>query len=446
MSSLLGNMRSSLGFGSDVEQRSKETLPVGTGKTSRLTWMNPSTGRTGIPVTAETSLTYSAIYSAVTLLVSTCCSLPLKKYRKRDNGDIEEKHDLYTYLLNFRPNPEMDSRTYNEVMEANLLLRGNAYAEKEFNDLDEVIALWPIPAQYMYPVRMDDGSIWYAYIGPTGIRKLIPGKKILHVKDFSLDGFQGLSRVSQARLGIELGLSQEALAVNLMVNDGRPSGVIETPNELDDDTLEEFKEEWRNTGSGITEKGKTIILEKGMIFKPISLSPKDTEFVLSRNFQVQEIARWFRVPPHMLYDLTRSTYSNIEKQSQDFATYSLLPILDRFIFAYMFDFYIEKDIIKVMRNRLFKMDVMLEYDLSSLLRADVKTRHEVYNLGSSIGMYSINDNLRAERKDTIGKDGDIRTIQNNRIPLSQVEANGTAKAGKTSDNKSSGDTGNGQKP
>jgi HK97 family phage portal protein len=426
--SLASNLRRSLGY----ETRARETQPTGGtryqsyGGSGRLSWMNPATGKTGINVTPEVALTYSAVYSGINLLTSTCCSLPLRKYKKiGEQGNIQEVYDIYTFLINVRPNPEMDARTFAEVMIGNLLTRGNAYAEKEFNLMDELIALWPVPSQYLTPLRMDDGTIWYAYIGPNGQRKLIPASKILHIKDFSLDGFYGLSRITQARLGIELGLSQETVGVSLMANDGKPTGVIETPNELDDEDIEEFKKEWRERGNDLLNKGKTIVLEKGMKYNALSFSPRDTEFIASRNFQVQEVARWLRIPPHMLYDLTRSTYSNIEKQSQDFATYSLLPILDRFIAAYMFEFYTEKDIVKVLNRRNFNLNVFLEYDLAGLLRADSKVRHEVYTLGTSIGMYSPNDCLRKERLDTIGKDGDIRTVGNNRILLSKVKDNGT---------------------
>jgi HK97 family phage portal protein len=460
LNSLRDNIRRSLGY----EERTRETKPTGGTRYTAggsISWMNPASGKTGIFVNPEIALTYSAVYSAVNLLTTTCCSLPLRKYKKLgENGDIEEVFDVYTWLINVRPNPEMDSRTFFEVMISNLLTRGNAYAEKEFDLYDDVKALWPIPSQYITPMRMEDGSIWYAYVGPTGQRKLLPAEKILHVKDFSLDGFIGLSRITLARLSIELGLSQESVGVSLMANDGRPSGVITTPVELDDEDLESFKKEWKEQGQGLLNKGKTIVLEKGMAYQTISLSPKDTEFITSRNFQIEEIARWFRVPPHMLYDLTRSTYSNIEKQSQDFATYSLLPILDRFIAAYMFEFYVERDYAKVMNRRKFNLDIFLEYDLSGLLRADSKVRHEVYKMGSEIGMYSPNDCLRAERKDTIGNEGNIRTVSTNRILLSKVKDNGTKPTGNgtnssddgtgatgtKTDSKSSGNPGSGQKP
>ena len=413
--SFLDNVKQSLGY------RARETKPA-TGYSSRREWgyISPLSGKTGIAVTPDNALTFSAIYSAVSLLVTTTSSLKLCKFKVDNNGNRIEQNDLFNYVHNYLPNPEMDARTYNEAMTANLLLRGEAFAENEFNELGEVVRRWPIPSQYITPYRTADLSIWYLYTGPNGTRTLLPAKKVFHVKDFSLDGFRGISRISLARLGIELGLAQENLAVALMGNDARPQGVINVPEELDPKTLEEFKVQWHKSGQDALNKGRTVILENGMKYQAISMTPKDTEFIASRHFQIEEIARWFRVPPHMLYDLTRSTYSNINKQSDEFATYSLMPILDRFLYAYFFETFVEKDIAKVVQAGKYKIDVELAYDLSNLLRADSKTRHEIYNLGMQNALYSINDCLRMEKKDTIGKHGEIRWVATNRVPLEQA--------------------------
>jgi HK97 family phage portal protein len=237
--SFLDNVKQSLGY------RAREAKPA-TGYSGRREWgyTSPLAGKTGVMVTPDNALTFSAIYSAVSLLVTTTSSLKLCKFKVDRDGNRVEQNDLFTYVHNYLPNPEMDSRTYNEAMTANLLLRGEAFAENEFNELGEVVRRWPIPSQYITPYRDKDLGIYYYYMGPDGKKIILPAKKIFHVKDFSLDGFRGISRITLAKLGIELGLAQEQLAVALMGNDARPQGVITVPEELDAKVLEEFKLQW----------------------------------------------------------------------------------------------------------------------------------------------------------------------------------------------------------
>lgn len=425
MSSFVNNVKERLGF------RAREALPQKGYATSRLiSTTTPFAGKTGIYVTPENCLTMSAIYSAVTLLSNTCSPLPIEKHELADNGDRKEVYDLFTYIVNYRPNTEQNKLEFMEQLVGNMLLRGNAYCEKEFNQADEVINYWPIPAQYITPMRMEDFSIWYAYIGPSGQKKLFPAKKILHIKDFSLDGLVGLSRIQLGRLSIELGLAQEALGLSLMANDAKVSGIIEAPLEMDVEDVKAFREEWKKNGQALFDKGRTVVLEKGLSFKQISLSPKDAEWVLGRQFQIQEIARWFRVPPHKLYDLTRSTYSNINMQSQEFSTDSILPILERFVAAFMYDQYVEKDIAKIIKQN-YRQRYELSYNLEKLLNADPLTRHTIYEKGSNIGMYSINDNLRMEKLQAIGKEGDKRFVTTNRVPLDMVGKQQNGKSGTT---------------
>ncbi len=425
MSKFVNNVKERLGL------RAREALPQRGYASSRLiTTTSGFSGKTGIHVTPETSLTMSAIYSAVTLLSNTCSPLPIELHEIAENGDRKEVYDLFTYIINYRPNTEQNKLEFMEQLVANMLLRGNAYCEKEYNEAGEVINYWPIPAQYITPLRMDDYSIWYAYIGPTGQRKLLPSKKILHIKDFSIDGLVGLSRITLGRLSIELGLSQEALGISLMANDAKVSGIIECPAEMSDEDVKAFNDAWKKDGNNLFNKGRTIVLEKGLTFKQISLSPKDSEFILGRQFQIQEIARWFRVPPHKLYDLTRSTYSNINMQSQEFSTDSILPILERFVAAFMYDQYVQKDIVKIIKQ-LYRQVYELSYNLEKLLNADPLTRHLIYEKGSKIGMYSVNDTLRMEKLSAIGKDGDKRLVMNNMIPLDKVGMVPNGKLGTT---------------
>lgn len=425
MSNFRTNVLTGLGF------RKRETTPLkGMAGTRQHFIVSPYSGKTGIYVSPETSLNMAAVYRAVTLLVNTCSPLPLEKFKIDSNGNRTRDDDLFTYIINYRPNTEMNALEYNEVMIANLLLRGNCYAEKELNVLGETLNYWPIPAQYCTPMRMEDNTIWLACMLPSGKRVLLPPNKYLHIKDFSLDGMLGLSRIALGRLSIELGLSQEALGISLMANDAKVTGVLETPLEMTEDDAEAFKKEWKSEGQALFNKGRTVILEKGMAFKPISLSPKDTEFIQSRQFQVQEIARWFSVPPHMLYDLTRSTYSNISQQSQEFSIYSILPILNRFSVAYLYDQYIEKDLVKLIQSKMFRLLVELAYNLDNLLNADPLTQSTIFTNLTGIGVNSPNDCLKAMKRPSLGKDGDIRTLMNNRIPLDQVgktQNNGTTK-------------------
>jgi HK97 family phage portal protein len=336
---------------------------------------------TGKQVTEESALTYTAVYAAVRILAETIASIPLHVYiRVGEDGKKRARgHPLYNILHN-QPNTEMTAFSFWEVMMFGLLFHGNCYAEIESDSFGDVTGLWPLLPQNMKVDRLD-GEIIYLYTLPEG--KTVPIKKeqIFHVHGLSSNGLCGFSPLQMAREAIGLGLAAEEFGARFFSNGGNVSGVLEHPTELGDEGRDNLRRSFEETYSGLSRAHRLMILEEGMKYVRIGIPPNEAQFLETRKFQVTEIARFFRVPPHMLADLERSTNNNIEHQSLEFVKFSIIPWGVR----------IEQTILWKLFSAQEKKYMFAEFSLEGLLRGDIKSRFEALHIARLDGIITADE-------------------------------------------------------
>jgi len=361
----------------------------------------------GIKVTEETALRSTAVYGSVRIISETIASLPLLVYERLEKGkQTAVNHPLYT-VLHDQANSEMTSFTFREVLQGHLLLWGNAYAEIEKNNAGQIIGLWPLRPDRTWPERdSKTGEIVYKTILSDGTGVILPKDRVLHIPGFGFDGLIGYSPIHIAREAVGLALATEEFGAKFFGQGTRLSGVLEHPGKLTKEALERLKESWVQAYSGLSNSHRIAILEEGMKWQQIGVPPEDAQFLETRKFQVTEIARIFRVPPHMLADLDRATFSNIEHQSIEFVVHTIRPWLVRWEQAILWKLFTPAE-----RKRYFA-----EFKVDGLLRGDIKSRYEAYAIGRQNGWLSANDIRELENMNPI-PDGDIYLVNGNMIPV-----------------------------
>lgn len=365
----------------------------------------------GVSVTADSALTLSAVYGCVRILAETVASLPLFVYERVDEGkEKAQEHPLYE-ILHDAPNPLMTAFEFREVLQAHLALWGNAYAEVEYVNSGQVKALWPLqPGNVVEVRRVENNRLVYRYIMPSGEQVMLPGDRVWHLRGLSSDGLQGYSPVRLMRQAIGLGLATEEFGARFFGNGAVPGGVLAHPGRLDDDAFGRLQTSWRMQHEGLSNAQRVAILEEGMSYEQIGIPPEDAQFLETRKFQVTEIARAFRVPPHMLADLERATFSNIEHQSIDFVVHSIRPWLVRWEQSIRQQLMLERD-----RERYFA-----EHLVDGLLRGDTMSRYQAYAVGRQNGWLSANDIRELENQNSIDG-GDVYLVPLNMVPAGESE-------------------------
>lgn len=346
---------------------------------SWLTQLFSSSQSAGVTVTSETAVSSSTVYACVRLLSETFASLPLVLYRQ--DGKKKEKatdHPLY-WLLHTEPNKMMSSFKWRESEYAKLLLWGNSYSEIVLNQADKIMALLPLNPRNVTPFTLDNEKYYRVNlsIGET----VVPNAKILHIAGFGFSGILGLNPVETNKSSIGLSLAAEKFSSNLFRNGVRPSGILEHPLKLSTSAINNLKESFEERYSGVDNSNKPMVLEEGMKWTQLGLSPGDAQILETRKFQISDIARIFNVPPHMIGDLERSTNNNIEQQSLEFVTYSLRSGLVRW----------ESELNRLLIPEKDRQNYYFKFISDALLRGDTKTRFESYNLGRNMGLYSTNE-------------------------------------------------------
>ncbi len=272
----------------------------------------------GKQVNERSAMQMTAVYSCVRILSEAVAGLPLHLYRYTDGGSKEKAidHPLY-FVLHDEPNPEMTSFVFRETLMTHLLLWDNGYAQIIRNGKGEVVALYPLMPNRMTVDRDEHGQLYYQYNtsrddAPTMKGTLVNLKStdVLHIPGLGFDGLVGYSPIAMAKNAIGLAIAAEEYDSKFYANGAAPSGVLEHPGTLKD--LYKVRDSWTQTFGGSGNSHKIAVLEEGMKYTPISISPNEAQFLETRKFQINEIARIFRVPPHMVGDLEKSSFSNIE--------------------------------------------------------------------------------------------------------------------------------------
>ncbi|MCB5474274.1 phage portal protein [Blautia luti] len=369
----------------------------------------------GKHVNERTSMQMTAVYSCVRILSEAVASLPLNVYRYTDSGGKEKAidHTLYR-LLHDEPNPEMSSFIFRETLMTHLLLWGNAYAQIIRNGKGEVVALYPLMPDRMSVDRDKNGRLYYKYTksnddAPTmenGSLYLDPSD-VLHVPGLGFDGLVGYSPIAMAKNAIGLAIAAEEYGSKFYANGAAPSGVLEHPGTLKDP--ERVRNSWNSTFGGSSNSHKVAVLEEGMKYTPISISPNEAQFLETRKFQINEIARIFRVPPHMVGDLEKSSFSNIEQQSLEFVKYTLDPWVIRW----------EQALYRSLLTEEEKKELFFKFNVEGLLRGDYASRMNGYATARQNGWMSANDIRELEDLDRIPEElgGDLYLVNGNMLPL-----------------------------
>ncbi len=352
----------------------------------------------GKPVNEHTAMQMTAVYSCVRILAETLAGLPLHVYKYNDNGGKEKhlKHPLYK-LLHDEPNPEMTSFTFRETLMSHLLLWGNAYAQIIRNARGEVIALYPLMPNKMTVDRDKNGRLFYLYQrsmedAPTLTKDnlvYLDPSDVLHIPGLGFDGLVGYSPIAMAKNAVGLAMATEEYGAKFFANGAAPGGVLEHPGTIKDP--QRVKESWNAAYQGSANSHRVAVLEEGMKYQSIGISPEQAQFLETRKFQINEIARIFRVPPHMLADLEKSSFSNIEQQSLEFVKYTLDPWVVRW----------EQTMYRSLLMESEKTTVFIKFNVDGLLRGDYEGRMNGYATARQNGWMSANDIRELENLDRI---------------------------------------------
>ena len=356
----------------------------------------------------------TAVYACVRILAEAIAGLPLHVYRyTADGGKVRAiDHPLY-YLLHTEPNPEMTSFVFRETLMTHLLLWGNAYAQVIRDGAGRVQALYPLLPNKMTVDRTPNGQLFYEYRTDTGSVVLRP-EEVLHIPGLGFDGLIGYSPIAMARNAIGMALACEEYGASFFANGANPGGVLEHPGVVKDP--QRIRDSWNAVYQGSANAHRIAVLEEGMKFHPIGIPPEQAQFLETRKFQINEIARIFRVPPHMVGDLEKSSFSNIEQQSLEFVKYTLDPWVVRWEQA------IQKRLFLPSEKRAY----FAKFNVDGLLRGDYQSRMAGYAIARQNGWMSANDIRELEDMNRIPAEegGDLYLVNGNMIKLTETRVAG----------------------
>lgn len=390
-----------------TDRMEKRSLPLDDIEAWRAIGWRPATS-SGVNVTHSNALQMTAVYACIRVLAETVASLPLITYKRRPDGGKDRASSFYLYsLLHDQPNELMTSFEYREAAMVHLTSWGNHYAEMDIDPRGRLAGLWPLNPAKMEKVERTDNTLTYHYRLPNGKMERLPGWKVWHVRGLG-DGLMGLSPIALFRQAIGLGMAAERFGGAFFGNGASVGGVLQTPGVLSDTAYKRLKESWDDAHSGLDKAMRTAILEEGTTYERVGIPPEDAQFLETRKFQVNEIARIYRVPPHMIGDLDRATFSNVEQQSIDFVVHVIRPWLVR----------LEQAISSRLMTASERTRYFSEFLVDGLLRGDIQSRYQAYATGRQNGWFNADDIRQLENMNPL-PDGQGKTYL---VPLNMVDA------------------------
>ncbi|MCD8237784.1 MAG: phage portal protein [Clostridiales bacterium] len=400
-------------FGSK-EQKIQNSTP---GAAYRFFFGGTQAGKT---VTERSAMQLTTVYSCIRILAEAIAELPLHLYRNTDEGGKEKAvdHPLYFLLLK-EPNPECSSFIFRETLMTHLLLYGNAYAQIVRNGKGEIVALYPLMSNRMRVDRDINGHLYYEYQRASGdtptIKEssvILQPSDVLHIPGLGFDGLVGYSPIAMAKNAIGLTMAAEEYGAKFFANGATPGGVLEHPGVVRDP--EHLRDSWNAAFGGSSNSNRVAVLEEGLKYTPISISPSDSQFLETRRFQVDEICRIFRIPPHMVGDLEHASYNSVEQLSQEFVKYTLDPWVCRW----------EQSMERSLLTKEEKGTYFFKFNVEGLLRGDFQSRLSSYAVGIQNGILSCNDCRLREDMDLIPDEegGNTHVINGAYLPLKYVGA------------------------
>lgn len=369
----------------------KEVLSFGRNAETTLTGakilelFGGATTASGVSVNEEKAIGLSAVYSAVRVISESLAVLPLQVFKRTSKGrDLMYDHPLYR-ILHDEPNTYQTAFTWRETGAAHQCLWGNAYSYIQRDALGRIFGLIPIEPSWMEP-KLDTkrNKIFYVLNG----KDVIEQSNIIHTPALSFDGIKGKSPVQLARESYGLAFAQETYGAKFFGNGANLNGVITHPGKISEKALKNLQASWNKKYGGIDNAQKTAILEEGMKLEKMSVPPEEAQFLESRKFQINEVARWFRIPPHLLADLDRATFNSVEQLDIGFIKYSLSPWLKRW----------EQELNRKLLTEDEKKDHYIEFNVEGFLRGDVKTRTEYYSKMIASRVLNPNEVRRMENR------------------------------------------------
>jgi HK97 family phage portal protein len=384
------------------------SIPLSSPSAQLLDALGVAPSSTGVTITPQRALALTAVYACVRVLANAVASLPLPVYKRLDPVGKEEAQDHPLYaLLHDRPNPEMTSFTFRETLQHHLSIWGNIYAEKEFDGAGRVIALWPLLPDRTRAIRRDNEKLYITTINNQEVA--LEADRVLHIPGLGFDGLQGYGPITLARQSMGLAAATEEYGARFFGNGSRPGGVLTTKKKMTPEAKANLRDSWERMHSGLSGAQRVAILEEEMAWTPIGIPPEDAQFLETRKFQVVEIARFFGVPPHMIADLERGTFSNIEQQGIEFVTHTVRPLVIRWEHVLNWELFSETD-----RGRYYA-----KFLLTGLMRGDSAARGTYYQTMWNVGALSINDIREFEDLNPV-EGGDQRFVPLNTVPLDQA--------------------------
>ena len=372
----------------------------------------------GVTVTSEKALGIPAVYAAVSLVADAVGALPLKVFARTERGKQEDPRHPLSVLLHQLPNPEMTAIELRSALQGHLMLRGNAFCEVQRDAQGRVVALWPLAPHLMTVTRDANRNLVYLYRLPDGrdvkwtwSNPHAQPAPILHLRGFGYDGYVGYSPLTLHRETLGLAHAAKEYGARFFSNGGRPSGVLKAPGQLSDDARLRLKAAWDATTRGLSNAHRVAVLEEGIEWQQVGMEPEDAQMLSTLQYSDAQVATLLRVPPHMIGQVERSTSwgTGIEAQQTMFLQYSLMPWLVRWEQA------CARDLLSVkgFATRSIKFVVQ------GMLRGDLTSRSQYYQSMFDRGVFSVNDILELEDRNTIGEDGDRRYVMANLAPLGE---------------------------
>lgn len=404
-----------------IKMRTLLTSLISTPERWLIQWLGGGGSKSGVTVNEDTAMQVTAVFACVRLLAETISSLPIQLLRLKNGGKEKAvNHPLY-FILHNEPNPEQTIVEFMQVMIINALLTGRAIAEVVKNEAGNIVEMWPIPTgnvtitrntstkELMYQVRAPDGKSYTLY-----------PENIFEFKWLTPNGIDVYKPLIAAREAIGLALATEQYGSEFFANGTNVGGVIEYDGKLSEPNKKTFRESVREKYEGLGKTNRLLFLESGSKFQKVTSTPNESQFIETRKFQVIEIARFFNVPPHLIMDLERATFSNIENQSLGFVIYSLRPWLVK----------IEQALQKYCLTQSEKKKYIIKFNVSALLRGDFKTRMDGYAIGRQNGWLSANDIRELEDINLIPDEqgGNIYLVNGNMIPITEASSDGKTNA------------------
>lgn len=365
-----------------------------------------ATALSGQNVTPEKAMTFSAVFAAHKILAESTAMLPLMLLRRLKNGGKEQavEHSLYS-ILHDVANEEMDAYMVRETLTGQLAGWGRAHAKIDYDADGQIKALWPIPSARVTGRRDRNLKLVFDVAMPDGQVKTYPFHQMLYLRGLSPDGINVYTPIKLQKEGIGLALAAEGYGASFFGNGAAPQGVIEHPGEMSQPAYDRLMDSWTSNHQGISNANKVAILEEGTKWTKIGIPPEDAQFLQTREFQVQEIARWYRIPSMMLnMDGANSTYASVEAYGLQFVIYTLFPWLVRWEKAILTQLLLERE----------RKTLVAEHLMTAILRGDTTSRFTAYGQGRQWGWLSVNDIRKLENMNPIDN-GDIYLQPSNMI-------------------------------